>query len=173
MPTEWSELIVIASILQFVWTVGVASVAAWIAAKYFKLLTPTLKLAIKSRPIQGEDRAIVLELEIENISKAEVVKDKALLKVSREPSLKIDATKTAYCLAREFVDFSSGAEEVLTTTERIFPGEMIHVERIYAIEPGDILRVGFQFVARPSKIFPPGRRWTTTGFITCQISTVQ
>jgi hypothetical protein len=167
MTTAWSDPSVIVSILQVIWTVIVTVVAAWIMVYFFNALTPTLKLTVTPRQIPGNEKLIILELELENVSKVDIPKDKVLLKVSPQSPLQTDSANTGDCLAREWVNFT-GAHEIFESTTHVNPGERIHVERIYAIQPGDILHVGLQFTSkRPfvRRFFPWPMQWTTTRFI--------
>ena len=167
MTTAWSDPSVIVSILQFIWTVIVTFVAAWIMVYFFKALTPTLKLTVRPRRILGNNKLIIIEFELENVSKVDIPKDKAFVKVSRQSPLQTDSANTGDCLAREWVDFA-GADEIFESTIRVTPGERIHVERIYVIQPGDILHVGLQFIGKRTfvrRFLPWGMQWTTTCFI--------
>lgn len=165
-PLTWSDPIVIVSIFRLIWTVIATVVAAYVVVYFFKALTPALKLSVTPRRIAGNDKLIILELEIENTSKVEIPKDKVLLKVSRQLPLQTYSANTGDCLAREWVEFDK-ADEIFESTTCLNPGDKLHVERIYAIQSGDVLHVGFQFTSKRSfvrRFFPWARQWTTTCF---------
>ena len=163
--TKWSDPNVIISLVQLAFTILIG-VAAWIAVRLYA--RPTVRLAIRPRRIPSNNKAVILELEIENLSKVEIAKNKALIKVSRE-SLGSSSVKSGDLLTNEWVDFAHGAEEVFTSTEQVLPGERIHIERIYALEPTDILRVGLQFYGHSHKLWGGPLRWTTACFVAPEI----
>lgn len=163
-------------LLQLIWVIIAAALTAMVAVYVLKTLSPILKLTVKSRSVPTNKELIVLELELENSSKVAIPKEIVLLEVIAKPSLQIGSKRSGECFEDETVKFNENdkEKEVFKTTEQVYPGERIHIEKTYVIGPGDVLKVGLQFIGKEptikkfpliGKYYPWPKRWTTTCFV--------
>ncbi len=170
---------IIKDIVTILALIGVAWTAIFI---YFKF-APVIKINISDKWVN--DNLVILRIEIENVSKVRVA-------IKKEPRRKENANIlfqifrhniTEGLNLTEFLPFTKKwfdkkgypsswkePEIIFETTEWIYPGETIAIERPISTDKGDMLHVGVQVHAKFGRLeFAKKRhweqRWTTTRFI--------
>lgn len=137
--------------------------------------TPKVKPTLSVQWVDPKRRRYVLRLELENTSNVSVIKRACHLQV-------LEHSREKQPNMSELVQFDEKAQDVFTSTDFLYPGEKISVERLGQIDDPDIyLHVGLQFEGHlplntriafklqkkalrfASKL--PNERWTTTAFV--------
>jgi hypothetical protein len=163
------DLITIVALIGGV-VVGVRVLAQW---------APNIRLAIESWWLDTDKGRIVLRFTLENISRVYVEKNRVLLQVlfysvEQQSHLSEWVPFTRDAIKPEEQPLEGHApENILETTDGLYPGERITVDRVLTVPKRDIfLHAALQYTARMrgikrflARTFRWNEQWTTTTVI--------
>jgi hypothetical protein len=157
-------------------TIGIVAVVTMALLAFFVRVSfaPVLRLRILPRWSDDTKNFVILRLEVENISRVRVQKQQIRIQALRH-KLEMGG------LLSEWVPFSRDdirdeqplewrePVEIFNTTNHIYPGEVLSVERMYHCEQDTALHVGLQVKAKlgrfsrlATRIRSWNQQWTTT-----------
>jgi hypothetical protein len=150
-------------------------VGGLVAIFFFVQLSPTIELRIIPEWIDKDAGQLVLTFELENKSQV-----RAKVKTIQIQILEYDKNPTL--MLSEWLPFSSNnihanehplewqaPEHICTTTARIYPKEVVRVDRLYTISKDKIYHIGLQLQVKYKgieKCIPrKAKQWTTTKIV--------
>lgn len=156
------ELTSLKEIIQLLYLIGGLIVAIFI----FLHIAPRIQFSVSHWWPAGVTDICVLKVAITNVSHVLVKKERVLLQVRYH-------TLAEFPNLTEWIKFDESAAEVFTSTDFLYPGETISVERPIPIPHNQpVAHVGVQFHPALSKFWAlvsrvSGRKlqWTTTFFL--------
>lgn len=154
-------------IFTFAWPIAVSLIAGFVALRLFGVLSPCVILNTDVTDTDGD--AVVVRIEVSNVSRVTIRKSKVLFVIRWIQADDVALGSAGHeGVISEWVDFSS-AEEILVSTETLYAGETIIVERAYRTNDARFIQTGLQFFSATTRfqrrvmfIWPRTLRWTTT-----------
>jgi hypothetical protein len=166
----------IVNIIEGIATILAILISAIFAFRFYVHFTTKIELRISHEWADRKKKKVILKFEIENKSHVWARVTNIYLQI-------LEYDKNQFSILSEWVPFSQSEvqsneqsvvwkepEVICKTTKRIYPNEIVRVERLYTCPENKILHVGLQLQVKygkilSKKIFNHADRWTTTKII--------